>query len=386
MKRKICIVTGSRADYSHLYWLMKEIQQDPSLQLQVIATGMHLAPEFGNTYQQIEKDAFVIDAKIKMDLSDDSPAGVTKSMGAALTGFADVLKRLMPDILVILGDRYEMLVAAQAAMIARIPLAHIHGGEATEGLIDESIRHSITKMAHLHFTAAAPYAKRVIQLGENPERVFNFGAPGLDYLEKLQLLTQTELEKLAGVSLTRPLFLITYHPVTLEKESPKKAFEELLNAVDRFPLSKLIFTKSNSDTEGRVINQAIESYVEKNPRRAVVFTAMGQLNYLSTLKYADVILGNSSSGIIEAPILKTPTINLGQRQRGRLRSESIIDCEEKTEAIVAATHRALSPEFKTRAEVCVSPYLYGNVSGRIREVLKRADLSGLLMKKFYDLP
>lgn len=386
MKRKICIVTGSRADYSHLYWLMKEIQQDPSLQLQVIATGMHLAPEFGNTYQQIEKDAFVIDAKIKMDLSDDSPAGVTKSMGAALTGFADVLKRLMPDILVILGDRYEMLVAAQAAMIARIPLAHIHGGEATEGLIDESIRHSITKMAHLHFTAAAPYAKRVIQLGENPERVFNFGAPGLDYLEKLQLLTQTELEKLAGVSLTRPLFLITYHPVTLEKESPKRAFEELLNAVDRFPLSKLIFTKSNSDTEGRVINQAIESYVEKNPRRAVVFTAMGQLNYLSTLKYADVILGNSSSGIIEAPILKTPTINLGQRQRGRLRSESIIDCEEKTEAIVAATHRALSPEFKTRAEVCVSPYLYGNVSGRIREVLKRADLSGLLMKKFYDLP
>jgi UDP-N-acetylglucosamine 2-epimerase (non-hydrolysing)/GDP/UDP-N,N'-diacetylbacillosamine 2-epimerase (hydrolysing) len=317
-KRKICIVTGTRAEYGLLYWLMKEIQGDPDLELQTIATGMHLSPEFGLTYKKIEEDGFTINEKVEMLLSSDTPVGIAKSVGLGVIGFADALARQKPDIMVVLGDRFEILAAAQAAMIARIPIAHIHGGETTEGAIDEAIRHAVTKMAHFHFTAAEPYRRRIVQLGEAPERVMNYGAPGLDNIKKLKLLNRAAFEKAIKFSLGKMSFLVTYHPVTLSAANPDQSFKELTNALDQFPEAKIIFTKANADTAGRIINYNIEKYVKQNPQRAKVFTSMGQLLYLSAIKNMDIVIGNSSSGITEAPSFCKPTVNIGQRQRGRL--------------------------------------------------------------------
>ncbi|MFH2047120.1 MAG: UDP-N-acetylglucosamine 2-epimerase [Pseudomonadota bacterium] len=384
-KRKICVVTGTRAEYGLLYWLMKEIQDDPELKLQIIATGMHLSPEFGLTYQIIEADGFQIDEKVEMLLSSDTSVGITKSLGLGIIGFADAIARQKPDIMVVLGDRFEILAASQAAMIARIPIAHIHGGEATEGAIDEAIRHAITKMSHFHFTAAEPYRKRVVQLGEVPERVMNYGAPGLDNIKKMKLLSKTSFEKAIDFQLGKLSFLVTYHPETLSNTRPEKVFNELLNAIDKFPEASIVFTKANADAAGRIINHYIEKYVEKNPVRAKVFTSMGQLLYLNAVKNADVIIGNSSSGIIEAPAFHKPTVNIGQRQQGRLKADSVIDCKEKEQAIVDAITKGLSTEFKKILRNTKNPYGQGNASLKIKEYLKKVSLKNILMKKFYDV-
>ncbi|MBF0240812.1 MAG: UDP-N-acetylglucosamine 2-epimerase (hydrolyzing) [SAR324 cluster bacterium] len=386
MKRKICVVTGSRAEYGLLYWLMHEIRQDHELELQIIVTGMHLSPEFGWTFRQIEADGFELSAKVEMLLSSDSPVAIAKSMGLGTIGFADALDRLKPDIMVILGDRYEILAAAQAAMSLRIPIAHLHGGETTEGAIDEAIRHSITKMSHLHFVAAEPYQKRVIQLGEHPDRVFNVGAPGLESATRIDFLNRQAIEESLDFQLGPQNFLVTYHPVTLESSSPEKAIQSLLDALDHFSQAHIIFTKQNSDTDGRVIGLKIDEYVQRHPKRTKSFFSLGQLRYLSTLRQVDVVLGNSSSGIIEAPVFHKATVNIGKRQSGRLKADSIIDSHEDTNSIVSAIQQALSEKFQTHLKHVVSPYGAGNVSIKIKEILKRCDLSNIIFKKFYDLP
>lgn len=383
--RKICIVTGTRAEYGLLYWLMKEIQNDQDLELQIIVTGMHLSPEFGLTYKTIEVDGFLIDAKVEMLLSSDTPVGIAKSIGLGVIGFADALDRLMPDILVLLGDRYEILAAAQAAMVARIPIAHLHGGEATEGLIDEAIRHAVTKMAHFHFVAAEPYRQRVIQLGENPEKVINYGAPGLDNIKRLNLLNKEDFENSINFRLGKTNFLVTYHPVTLSDQGPKHTMQELFRALDHFKDAKIIFTKPNADTDGRVICQMIDDYMVRQPDRVMATVSLGQLRYLSAIKHVDAVIGNSSSGLIEAPPLKKPTINLGNRQRGRLKAASVIDCDENTEAIIAAIQKALSADFLLSITNVVSLYGEGNASVRIKDYLKIVNLKDVLQKKFFDM-
>jgi UDP-hydrolysing UDP-N-acetyl-D-glucosamine 2-epimerase len=384
-RRKICIVTGTRADYGLLYWLIHELHQAPGVDLQLIATGMHLSPEFGETWRVIQSDGFALAAKVDMLLSGDSPVAITKSMGLATIGFAEQFDRLAPDIVVVLGDRFEILAAAQAAMVARIPIAHIQGGEATEGLIDEAIRHSLTKMAQLHFTAADAYSRRVIQLGEVPERVFNTGALGLDNIRRLTLLERDELARQLDIELRTPLISVTYHPVTLSHQDPAEPMAELLAALDAFPQASVVLSKGNADTNGRVINGMIDAFVARRPDRTMAATSLGQLRYLSLLQHADVVLGNSSSGILEAPASGTPTVNVGDRQRGRLRSPSVIDCAERTADIVAALHQALSPDMQEVAARRQSPFGTGGAAERMCDILLSTPLEGLLMKRFYDL-
>ena len=309
--KRICVVTGTRAEYGLLYWLIKEVQADPALELQLIATGMHLSPEFGLTYQEIERE-FRIDKKIEMLLSSDSPIGISKSMGLAQISFAEAYAELQPDLIVLLGDRYEIFAAASAAMIARIPIAHLHGGETTEGAFDEAMRHSITKMSHLHFTATEEYRKRVIQLGEAPGRVFNVGGMGIENIERLPLLNKQELEQAIGFKLAEKNLLVTFHPVTWENATARQQFAELLAALDELQHTHIIFTKANSDTGGRVINQMIDDYVAENNHKAVTFTSLGQLRYLSALQFVDAMVGNSSSGLAEAPSFQIGTINIGE--------------------------------------------------------------------------
>ena len=365
---------------------MKEIVADADLRLQIIATGMHLSPEFGLTYEQIESDGFVLDAKVEMLLSSDSPVGIAKSMGLGVIGFADALARLQPNILVVAGDRFEILGAAQAAMVARIPIAHIGGGETTEGAIDEAIRHAVTKMAHLHFTAAELYRKRVIQLGEAPERVFNTGAIGLDNLTRLDLIDRLALEKELNFRLSPgPVILCTYHPVTLSEDNAGNALREVLRAIDRFPEARVVFTKGNADTGGRVINQMIDDYAAENAHRAAAFVSLGQIRYLSLVREADVVLGNSSSGIVEAPLARTPTVNVGIRQQGRLKAPSVIDCDESTDAISNAIAKALSPAFQAIVADGQTFFGEGGASKRIKQMLKESSLDRILLKHFYDI-
>ncbi len=383
-KRKICVVTGTRAEYGLLYWLMKEIQADEDLELQIIATGAHLSPEFGLTYKVIEADGFEINEKVEMLLSSDTPVGIAKSIGLATIGFADTFQRLKPDILVLLGDRFEILAAAQAAMVARIPIAHLHGGELTEGLIDEAIRHSVTKMAHLHFVANEIYRQRVIQLGEQPNRVFNYGAPGLDNINRLKLLDKKELEIALDFKLNPLVFLVTYHSVTLYDNS-EHSILHLLRALDQFPDASIIFTKPNADTDGRILIEMMDEYVENHSDRVRAFTSLGQTLYLSAIKNADVVIGNSSSGLIEVPAFKKATVNIGDRQKGRLKASSVIDCEENEMHITEAIYKALSPEFQDSLCNVYSPYGEGNASRRIKEQLKAVNLDRITIKEFYDL-
>ena len=384
MKRKICVVTGTRADYGLLYWLMKEINLDSELKLQIIATGMHLSPEFGLTYKEIEKD-FKIDKKIEMLLSSDTAIGISKSMGLAQISFAETYEDLKPDIIVLLGDRYEIFSAGSAALIANIPVAHLHGGETTEGAFDESIRHSITIMSHLHFTAAEEYKNRVIQLGEHPSRVFNVGGMGIENIKRLKLLSRDEFEESINFKLNKKNILVTFHPVTLENSSAKEQFQELLDAIDELEDTNIIFTKANSDTNGRIINQMCDEYVLKNPNKSICFTSLGQLRYLSALQYVDAVVGNSSSGLIEAPSFKIGTINIGDRQKGRLKAKSIIDCDSLKSSILQAFEKLYSEEFESILINTNNPYGDGCASERIIKELKKVDLKNILKKSFYDL-
>lgn len=384
MKRKICVVTGGRVDYGILYWLLKEMQEDVELKLQIIAAGMHLSPEFGLTYKLIEQDGFLINEKVEMLLSGDTPTAMAKSLGLGTIGFAGALERLAPDLLVLQGDRYEILAAAQAALILKIPCAHIHGGEASYGAVDEAIRHAITKMSHLHFVANEVYRKRVIQLGEDPARVFNFGAPGLDNICRLKLLDKEVLEEQLNFQLGPANFLVTYHPETLNGQDMSKSIVTLLEALDAFPDVKVIFTKPNADAGGRKIAAIIDRYIAKESCRAAVFTSLGQLKYLSLIKYVDVVIGNSSSGIVEVPAMKKPTVNIGDRQKGRLKATSIIDCEPNTDAIKRAIQKALSDDFRRFARKTESLYGDGDASLRIKNRIKREDISDIVMKKFHD--
>ncbi len=383
--RKICVVTGTRAEYGLLYWLMKEIQSDAQLELQIIVTGMHLSPEFGLTYKEVEKE-FQIDKKIEMLLSSDTPIGISKSMGLAQISFAEAYAELDPDIVVVLGDRFEIFSAASAAMIARIPIAHIHGGETTEGAFDEAIRHSITKMSHLHFVATEDYRRRVIQLGEAPERVFHFGAPGLDSVIKLKLLEKDEFEKAIDFKLARKNLLVTFHPITLEKSTAENQLQQLLNALDELRDTNIIFTKANADTDGRAINKIIDDYVAVRCGNAIAFTSMGQLRYLSALKHVDAVVGNSSSGLIEAPSFKIGTVNIGDRQKGRIKADSVIDCIPEKEAISEALQKIYSSSFQARLHNVVNPYGRGGASANIFETLRSMPLNNILKKRFHDLP
>ena len=382
---KVCVVTGTRAEYGLLYWLMKEIQNDKDLQLQIIATGMHLSPEFGLTYKEIEKE-FKIDKKIEILLSSDTPVGISKSMGLAQISFAEAFDELKPDIVVVLGDRFEILAAASSALISRIPIAHIHGGEVTEGAVDEAFRHSITKMSHLHFTSTEEYKKRVIQLGEEPNRVFNVGAMGIENIKRLKLLSREEFEKSIDFKLNKKNILVTFHPVTLENATAKEQFEELLSAIDELEETNIIFTKANADTDGRIINKMIDEYVNKNKDKSVAFTSLGQLRYLSALQFMDAVVGNSSSGILEAPSFKIGTINIGDRQKGRIKAKSVIDCEPKKEEIKKAFEKLYSKEFQEMLKDVKNPYEGdGYPSKKIVEVLKKSDLKNILKKRFYDI-
>lgn len=386
-RRKICIATGSRAEYGLLFPLMKEIASDPDLELQIIATGMHLSPEFGLTFRQIEADGFTIDAKVEMLLSSDSAIGISKSIGLGVIGFAEALNQLNPGILVLLGDRFEILAAAQAALVARIPIAHIHGGEVTEGVIDEAIRHAVTKMAAIHFTAAEPYRRRVIQLGESPARIFNVGALGLDNLDKTTFLNRSALEQTLDFALSPgPLLLCTYHPETLSTSDLSASVHALCAAFDQLPNARIVFTKANADSGGRLINQILDTYVEKNKNRMASFVSLGQHRYLSLLRQADAVVGNSSSGILEAPSACTPTVNIGHRQHGRLKAPSIIDCDESTLSISVALEKALSPEFKAIAAQGKTFFGDGGAAPRIKQVLKETPIGTLHLKHFFDLP
>ncbi|EGW22464.1 UDP-N-acetylglucosamine 2-epimerase [Methylobacter tundripaludum] len=384
-KRKICAVTGSRAEYGLLYWLMKEIQDDSALELQIIVTGMHLSPEFGLTWKQVEQDGFIIHRKVEMLLSSDTPVGISKSIGLGVIGFADALECLQPDVLVVLGDRFEIFAACQAAMTHRIPIAHIHGGEITEGAVDDAIRHAITKMSHLHFTATESYRRRVIQLGEQPQRVFNAGAPGLDNIFRLQLLDKPQLEQAIGFKLGKRNLLVTFHPVTLENATAASQFGNLLKALDCFDDSHIIFTQPNADADGRVIIDMIEQYRQRFPERIASFVSLGSLRYLSALKYMDAVVGNSSSGLIEAPAFKIGTINIGDRQKGRLCADSVIHCEPEVDAIVQAFNRLFSEKFQESLKTVENPYGNSGASAKIKELLKSQSLDGLLKKSFYDL-
>lgn len=383
--RKICVVTGTRAEYGLLYWLMKEIQADANLELQVVVTGMHLSPEFGLTYKEIEKE-FPISKKIEMLLSSDTPIGISKSMGLAQISFAEAYTELCPDIVVLLGDRFEIFSAASAAMVARIPIAHIHGGETTEGAFDEAIRHSVTKMSHLHFVATEEYRQRVIQLGEGPATVFNFGAPGLDNISNLQLLSKDELENSIGFNLNKKNLLVTFHPVTLEQSTAAEQFQQLLFALDGLSDTHIIFTKANADTDGRIINSMIDSYVTANSSRSVSFSSLGQLRYLSALQFVDAVVGNSSSGLIEAPSFKIGTVNIGDRQKGRIKADSVIDCSPSRDEINGALQQLYTPRFQASLREVKNPYGKGGASKKIAGVLRTHPLTGLLKKTFFNLP
>lgn len=383
--RKICVITGTRAEYGLLYWTMIALKEDPSIELSICVTGMHLSPEFGLTYKKIQDDGFTIHEKVETLLSSDTTVGVSKSIGLGIISFSEAFARLNPDLILVLGDRYEIFAACTAAMISRIPIAHCHGGEATEGLIDEAIRHSITKMSQIHFTSTEEYRSRVIQLGEQPKNVYNVGALGIENLNKLKLLTKSEFEDSIKFKLNKFNFLVTFHPVTLDNLSAEEQFKQLLIALDKFHDTNIIFTKPNSDTDGRVIIQMIDDYVKNNSYKAIAFTSLGQLRYLSAIQFMDVVIGNSSSGLIEVPSFRKATINIGDRQQGRVKAASVIDCETNNKDIEKAIKKALSVEFKEELKSSKNPYGDKNSSIEIVEVLKSVDLNGIIKKQFYNL-
>ena len=384
MNRKICVITGARADYGLLRWVMQGIKDDSELTLQIIATGMHLSPEFGLTYQAIEQDGFQIDRKVEMLTSSDTTVGIAKSMGLGMIGFADALYELQPDLIVVLGDRFEIFAAVSAAMVARIPVAHLHGGEATEGMIDESIRHSITKMSQLHFVAAEVYRQRVIQLGEQPNRVFLVGGLGIDNIKRLQLLTRSDLEASLDFKFGAKNLLVTFHPVTLETATAGSQMQELLEALAQLKNTQLIFTLPNADTDGRVLIEMVHNFVDQHTN-ARAYSSLGQLRYLSCIAQVDGVIGNSSSGLTEVPSFKKGTINIGDRQLGRLQADSIINSDPKQESIASALTQLYSADFQGRLLKVVNPYGEGGASQSIVSTIKTISLDEILKKRFHDM-
>lgn len=380
---RIAVFTGTRAEYGLLFWIMKAIQEDPELDLQLIVSGTHLSAHFGETFREIEADGFNIDAKVDMLLSSNSPTAVVKSMGLANIGFADALSKLQPDLLLILGDRFEALAMAQSALIMNIPIAHIHGGELTLGAYDNSIRHAITKMASSHFTAAEPYRKRILQMGEEPGNVFNVGAPGLESIARFKPLPFEKFVKDVGIPLNSPYFLITFHPATLDKTAPEAAFENLLQVLQEQDTHQLLFTWPNADNGSYGIITMLEDFCQRNSQRAFAVKSLGSQRYLSALAHADAVIGNSSSGIIEAPAFKIPTVNIGLRQKGRLAADSVIHCDPDYASISDALHKARDPGFRASCLDAVNPYGDGQVAARILSILKKRKLS--TMKYFQDL-
>ncbi|TSB02044.1 UDP-N-acetylglucosamine 2-epimerase [Sphingorhabdus contaminans] len=384
MMRKICVVTGSRAEFGLLQNLMHDIKQASDLNLQVIATGMHLSPKYGLTYREIEAADFIIDSKIDMLLSSDSASAVTKSVGLGTIGFADAYAALKPDILVLLGDRFEMLAAATAALIAGIPIAHLHGGEITEGAFDDAIRHALTKMSHLHFVANSEYRQRVIQLGEEPHRVFDVGGLGVDAIKRLTLLDKKTLEDSLSFRFAEQNLLVTFHPVTLAQENSVAQMTALLRALDAFPDAGLIFTLPNADNGNDELIGLIEDYVS-NRWNAQAYTSLGQLRYLSCMQFVDGVVGNSSSGIAEAPSLKIGTVNIGERQQGRLMAQSVISCDGEYSNILAALYKLFDPQFRKSLAHIKNPYGDGGATERIVKILASYPLEAILKKPFYDI-
>ena len=384
MKRKVCVFTGTRAEYGILYWLMKGIQNEPGLELQLIVSGAHLSPEFGLTYKEIEKDGFIIDKKVEMLLSADTPSAISKSTGLGLIGFADAYNDLKPDVIVLLGDRYELIAAALCALYFKLPIAHIGGGESTIGAFDEAVRHSITKMAWWHFVAAEEYKIRLRQLGEDPKRIFNVGNIGVSAIKNTKLLSKEKLMEKTGIKFWKRSLLVTYHPVTHENQTSEKHFKILLEVLDYFKDIYLIFTMPNSDTDGRILIQMIENWVKLHPN-AKAYTSLGQLRYLSTIKFVDGVVGNSSSGLTEVPSFKKGTVNIGDRQRGRLKAISVINCEPKKTSIRNAIAELYSTEFQNKLMNVKNPYGSGGASEAIVNILKEISLDGILKKKFYNL-
>ena len=385
MTRKICVITGTRAEYGLLRWVMQGIKDDPGLTLQIIVTGMHLSPEFGLTYHEIERDGFLIDRKVEMLTSSDTPVGIAKSMGLGLIGFADALNELRPDLILVLGDRFEIFAAVAAALVARIPIAHLHGGETTEGAFDEALRHSITKMSHLHFVAAEEYRQRVIQLGEQPERVFLVGGLGVDNIKRLQLLDSAALEASLNFELGQKSLLITFHPTTLETATATDQMAELLSALDQLKDTQLIFTMPCADTDGRTLTRMVDHFVTQHAN-ARAYTSLGQLRYLSCIAQVDGVIGNSSSGLAEVPSFQKGTINIGDRQRGRLQAASVINCEPIQQKIVAALERLYSADFQASLSRVRNPYGDGGASEKIVEIIKCYSINNIAVKSFYDLP
>ncbi len=384
--RKICVVTATRAEYGLLKCLLDDIKADNDLDLQIIATGTHLSPEFGLTSKQLEGDGFTVNKKIEVLLSSDTPVGVSKSMGLAQISFAEAFDELKPDIVVVLGDRYELIPIVSAANIARIPVAHLSGGEMTEGAMDEMFRHAITKLSQLHLTAMDEYTHRVIQMGEQPSSVYTVGEIGLDNLMRMKLMSRSDFENSIGCGLKKRNILFTYHPETTQDITKTETdFSKILLSLDRLEDTLLIFTKANADVGGRLINKMIDEYIAQNKDRAICFASLGQLRYLSALKYVDAVVGNSSSGIVEAPSFKIATINIGNRQRGRIRASSILDVDVNEDKIFNAIQRIYTSEFREILKDTTNPYGQGNSSHKVVHVLKQVDLSSLKMKRFYDI-
>jgi len=384
MTRKICVVTGSRAEYGLLRWIMNDVRDDLDLVLQIIVTGSHLSENFGSTYTEIEAHGFKIDKKIEILNEDDTSLGVSKSMSLALIGFGEAFAELRPDVIVLLGDRFEIFCAAAAALIARVPVAHLHGGEVTVGAFDDALRHSITKMSHLHFVAADDYRKRVIQLGENPENVYLVGGLGVDSIKKISYLGKTELEKSLNLKLSKKSLLITFHPVTLEDSTSESQMTELLKALSKLIDTTLIFTMPNADTGSRSLMAIVTDFVNTH-ENSYVFNSLGQLLYLSCVSHVDGVVGNSSSGIAEVPSFNKGTINIGDRQKGRLQASSIINCEPNAESISEAISRLYSFDFQQKLPNVVNPYGEGGASSRILKVLREIPLEGLTKKTFRDI-
>ena len=381
--RKVCVITGTRAEFGLMRKILNGLKEAADVTLQLVVTGSHLVAKYGNTYQEIHDAGFSIDADVDMLLASDSPRAVGQSMGLGVIGLTNALARLEPDIVLLLGDRYEALAAAQSALLLQIPIAHIHGGEATEGAIDEAIRHSITKMAHVHFTAAEEFRRKVIQLGEQPDTVYNFGAVGLDNVADLVPVARDELEKFIGLKLDGPILLVTYHPLTLDNEGVASV-SNLLDALDAQNGTRIVFTGANADALGSDINTKVRSFCSARPNLAVQIPSLGVRRYLSLMTISQVVIGNSSSGLLEAPFIGVPTVNIGLRQRGRLQGPAVVNCNDTTKDILASIKRARSPELRKIASRRETPYGQPGASEKITEILRNVELKGVLLKRFYS--